>query len=195
MEYNLEVKFKPFVGSNFINNDFKILLLGESHYGIDEKDQKTINVAERFLDGCNYKFLSGALKTIYGDQYKRDDIQNVAFYNYIQHMLPNGRTNPTDEEWNNSIKPFFNVLEVLEPNVILCLGKRLYSHLPFDTNDKNRNWSEEITNEKHLWCKKYKYTINEKEILLLAILHPSSVGFNGLKYNELLKHHICAMQV
>ncbi|MFA0113957.1 hypothetical protein AB4407_09760 [Vibrio sp. 10N.261.46.E11] len=57
--------------------------------------------------------------------------ENVSFYNYIQAIVGEGaRIRPSGEMWKKSELAFQEVIQRLEPQVIIVLGKELADNLP-----------------------------------------------------------------
>lgn len=185
-----DIHFLPYVGENYANSLKKILFLGESHYNEDTGIQKTREVIEEYLNGYNYRFFNNAFGAVFGITFSRKYVgENIAFYNYIQEIVGStARIRPTNEMWENAKKPFLNILETYLPDIVICCGKALYNHLP-DSPDGKSQHGVSFTDGK-LWMMRYNYIIGAKEIPLYAIRHPSSVGFNALKYYELLRKYI-----
>lgn len=178
--------FLPFVGKNYPQAQPKILILGASHYGLDEGIYKTKNVVERFLNGASYRFLSGVLKALYGEEWNRDDINNLSFYNYVQELMQNSSCRPSDNQWDASKMLFQEALRMLYPDIVLCCGKSLHNHLTDNMDTAQQQKGICISNASYLWCKQYNYRAAGKEIKLLAMSHPSSRGFNGLNYYNVM---------
>ena len=60
--------------------------------------------------------------------------ERVAFYNYVQTFSSAARVRPSPEAWGDhvAVEAFQEVLDVLEPDRILVLGKDLWRSLPSD---------------------------------------------------------------
>ena len=196
---NIEsVTFQPFIGKQYEKEPYKILLLGESHYcseycaaNPDKKCKITSAVVDRCFVGerSHYRFFTGALYAIFGQDAKREQMERPAFYNYVQEYAGNNsRIAPSDTAWKAAVQPFFDVLRELKPDLVICCGKRLYDHLPDDPDKEKRAAGTELFNDgKYLWSRRYFYHIDDRAIPLVAIRHPSSVGFNGSAYHLKLK--------
>ena len=200
---NIEsVTFQPFIGKQYEKEPYKILLLGESHYrsefcaeycatNPDKKSEITRAVVNRYLAGVHsrYRFFTGALYAIFGQDAKREQMEQLAFYNFVQEYAgDNSRVTPSADVWKAAAQPFFDVLRELKPDFVVCCGKRLYDHLPDDPDKEKRAAGTELFNDgKYLWSRRYFYHIDDRAIPLVAIRHPSSVGFNGSAYHLKLK--------
>lgn len=183
------VYFSPQEGELYNTQKTRILLLGESHYGKDEGENKTRNVVNRYLSGTEkYKFFTCALGAIFGKGFDKEiAIKKIVFYNYIQEIVgENSRCRPTDGQWDKAIAPFFNVLSKYLPDIVICCGKSLYEHLPYNPGEieKSQHGVSLGGDEAYVWNREYHYQINGKNIRLIAMRHPSSRGFNAGKYYE-----------
>lgn len=181
MKFPSSVRFVPWVGSNYNKglHGAKILILGESHYRKDGKD---------YSRGLNVELISGQANSTgeYPGRYaywtkiinlvSPSDIDphrfwnSVAYYNYIQEFVGlNPRDRPTKVMWEDAEKPFYKVLSILKPDLILTLGIKLWNSLPCDD-------CSEVDGERDpSYC---KYIIDDHAIIAAKTRHPSSVGFN-----------------
>ena len=142
----LPIRFKPFIGEKYQTQDFKILILGESHY-FNNKDLSdylnkekriesiTISVLKRFLNykrtGKNhFKWMNTFTKfsNIYKGKrlYPNETIdfwEDCSFYNYVQAPTKGPRISPTKDEFNLSFNALKEVVEEIKPNLIFLWGK------------------------------------------------------------------------
>ena len=132
------IVFKPWVGSNYTTNKFgaRILVLGESHYGSpeDEYEDYTIDVVKMWGQENRLAFFTKIAKTLlnydssdYLNEHERYALwENVSFYNYVQAIVGEGaRIRPTGEMWQKSEVAFKEVIERLDPQIIIVFGKEL----------------------------------------------------------------------
>jgi len=137
------VVFKPWVGSNYVTNTFgaRILVLGESHYGSpeDEYEDYTIDVVKMWGQENRLAFFTKIAKTVlnydssnYLTNHERYALwENVAFYNYVQAIVGEGaRIRPTSEMWQKSKTALNQVIDKLDPQVLVVLGTELANNLP-----------------------------------------------------------------
>lgn len=199
-----QIKFKPWEGPNYCKSDFKILVLGESHYAekfnkdaminpTDEIRNFTNTIVNKFLDfkKGNEKFekwMNTFTKFSNVYMYKGKKIDNlecqdwwnnVAFYNFIQVPMSSPRESPSKEDFENSYNAFVEVCEVLKPDFIILWGYRLYGKM----NQKDMT-HENIPN---------KYNLNflnlDRKYPFLTVPHPSSRHHNNsqtAKYEKYL---------
>lgn len=139
-----EPSFEPWIGEQYnegLKNGTQLLILGESHYGTSgPKDASfTQHVVAEHGKKNRHAFFTKTAKLVLGltgDDYLTDDQREafwdrVAFYNYVQEYAgetPDGTVTP--EMWEDAEKPFLTVLERLDPDAVLILGKELSNHVP-----------------------------------------------------------------
>ena len=147
-----DVKFLPWVGKNYNDglNGRRILVLGESHY-CDESEATadiTNRVMEKYLTKPNgheawmntFKKFERALVGFETTPEDSEKIWNsVSFYNFIQRPIGDTRIAGTKEDYLKGEKPFFKVLNELQPGYIVVWGSRLYENMPYT------NWTERET--------------------------------------------------
>ncbi|SHO23031.1 Putative uncharacterized protein [Moritella viscosa] len=137
------IVFKPWIGSNYTSNKFgaRILVLGESHYGSpeDEYEDYTVDVVKMWGQENRLAFFTKIAKTLlnydssnYLNEHERHTLwENVSFYNYVQAIVGEGaRIRPSDEMWKKSEVAFQEVIERLDPQIIIVLGMELAENLP-----------------------------------------------------------------
>ena len=154
---------KPWIGNkyNSRNNHFsglRLLVLGESHYRDDPTQEefsqdpgwvpyKNIHGEEQFTifvlmtwgqvkPFATYTRAANVLLNTEGDRNPENaEIWNhVAFYNYVSTLVPNDG-HPTEVQWQESMEPFITVLQNLEPDAVLMLGRRLTNWVSVNHHD------------------------------------------------------------
>jgi len=184
------IRFEPYVGKKYISNDFKILVLGESHYlneteflafiNNDESVKHTTkNVVERYL---NYKkgispiekwmqtftkFSNVLSEESNLNQNSIEFWENIAFYNYVQYPTKAPRISPNINEFKNSFESFVNIVNELKPNIIYFWGHRLWNNFPKEL------YKLKIINESRV-----HFLELQNDIPFLVLPHPSSSKFN-----------------
>ena len=190
------VFFKPWVGNNFSNGGLwskKVLILGESHYQWDENisltEDLTIQCVQEQINGVFTKaFWTNIVIALLDIRPSLEDKyrcwHSVAFYNYIQCSVGFGpRVPPSDEMWEKSQEPFFEVLNELQPNCIIALGYRLWYNLPCDGE---QGPVIDGAPQKETW----RYPVNGKtHALAYNVRHPSA-GFSGWNWHPFVTHAI-----
>jgi hypothetical protein len=188
-----QVKFHPYVGQNYGNRKTKVLILGESHYGAlgTEKSEFTANVVNDWLNGEKQPFFDNVVRALFGNnENPREKFEQLAFYNFLQAFKGKKARDSSflrKEHIYDAEKPFYEVLQTLSPDVILCCGHQLWADAPWGDVEHDDQLPNSA-NEKPLWrrvyCKKAGLTT---PALMYKLLHPSSGGFSHSKYHAMLK--------
>lgn len=195
--YNLTTK--PWVGKNYesgINNK-KILVLGKSHHCAKRSDFTPAITIEVIKDLFNpdsehepykntyTKFMNALSGEKLSIEEKEKWWNRVSFYNYVQVPIETARQSPTAEEFKNSEKAFFEVLEELRPTHIIVWGKRLYNALPNKGEELDPIEMSDKTK-----INRWEYALNDgSKIKLLEIYHPSS-GFSTTYWGEAMSRFL-----
>lgn len=141
-----QVRFAPWVGSAYEEglDGVRTLLVCESHYGpkLYERPTVTPEIIKALALGerhtrSTYKMkrhphFAKIMCSVKGLETSRGFtrvIRNgfwsqVAYYNFIQLFIPTCRKAPKPEEWEHGKQPFVEVLQALQPDVIICFSKR-----------------------------------------------------------------------
>ena len=190
-----KVFFKPWIGKQYPENGYngiKIFLLGESHYCgdclapcPDYFSEKCKNMTNRYVqDFLNYKRGIGIHKTymttytrfiniFIGKRVSNDELidfwNSVVFYSYVQIAMDNPRQAPSWDDFETGDEPFIEVMQNLQPDVIIVWGKMLWEKMPF------REGNKDFLNRQG-WPL-YYYSNNGKEIPAMGIYHPSNSYF------------------
>ncbi|WP_196768932.1 hypothetical protein [Xanthomonas arboricola] len=137
--------FHPWIGPNYQVLGFsghRILILGESHYGMpeDESPSFTVECIEGMAKAKHgHSFFTKTAKIFLEresgvplTQSERSNFwDRVAFFNYIQ-CFPSktARTRPTPAMWKFASTVFPLVIQELQPTFVLVLGNALKQNLP-----------------------------------------------------------------
>lgn len=189
----------PWVGQNYAQGYYshgkRVLVLGESHYCSSPEEfvpEITINVIMDLLDPNSgheaykntYTKFAKAYSGIFGKLEEGDKVRiwhSLAFYNYVQFPITGPRTAPNEQEFRDSKVAFWNVLEELQPDLLIVWGQRLYKHLP----NCGRQGQDVPTGDGKS-IETWEYTLlNGHTVRVLPINHPSS-GFNPEKWHRVI---------
>ncbi|MDQ1151877.1 uracil-DNA glycosylase family protein [Sphingobacterium zeae] len=127
------IAWYPYIGKHYANADFKILIVGESHYKDPndlreiwkEKSFTRVIVGELGLEMQNYndiKFFQQINKLF---NWKRQEFgvwNKAAFYNFIQKPLNTKHDRPSKADFLTGWKSFEKIIEVLRPNLCIFMG-------------------------------------------------------------------------
>ena len=185
------VFFKPWIGKNYQNGGIfkkKILVLGESHYcgGCDKcgikyapecNDLNTTKIIESLLDGSTggwantfKKFERSLVNKPTTAEESREIWESVAYFNFLQVAMTETRTAGSYEDYIEGQKAFLEVIEDLQPDLIIVWGIRLYGHLP------NERWiqGEPLVVDNYSVKNGYYQLKQGKKSRVIAVYHPST---------------------
>lgn len=128
------VKFEPWIGRNYGRRSrwrASVLLLGYSHYHEFMEvghPEYTRYVVGRHVRGINdrsryWTKLARTFECLDGREAFWD---SVAFYNYIQDFMTGPREDPTPRQVVAAWVPFTQVINRLQPDLVLATGKQLW---------------------------------------------------------------------
>jgi hypothetical protein len=202
-----ELNFKAFTGKNYFKQDFKILVLGESHYcgdGINccfqNPEGKKCNnfttgvVADRFLGYKNglrgfEKWMNTYTKfsnSFMGKRLSNTDTisfwNSISFYNYVQMPMEKPRQSPSIEQFSYSQKALQETILELCPDLIIIWGYRLWNNFP-----KHLKHSDVNTPQMH-FCRL------EKDYPILVLPHPASTKLN-VGHSKIISDYIEKIKV
>ncbi len=186
------VFFKPWIGKNYQNGGIfkkKILVLGESHYcgGCDQcglkyaKECDDLNETKIFntlLNGENTgkwtntfkKFERSLVNKPTTLEESREIWESVAYFNFLQVAMTDTRTAGSYEDYMEGQKAFLEVIEDLQPDLIIVWGIRLYGYLP------NEGWiqGEPLVIDGYSVKNGYYQLKQGKKSRVIAVYHPST---------------------
>jgi len=199
--FSKKVKFVPWIGELYSEQDPRVLILGESVNNADKKLSR--NIAKELVYGLvhenwSHPFFS-KIHDIYSNEnhysktengeyvFNREEFWNsVVFYEYVQEVLEGARIRPTQEQWDKSKDPFIEVISKLVPNIVIALGFENYTNLPLlGVEAKPIKVGENIM---EIW----KYTIQNNNIFVCKTMHPSAPGFSKDKWIKLYEKFLIA---
>ena len=188
------IKFLPWIGEDYFNFSPRILILGESHYFnedlsknkelMDEYNNNVNTTRDVVEDYCNKGYLN--LASMLTNKIIDNDIiwDYICFYNFFQKYVGFYSSDKSliDESLiEMSQKAFFNVVEILSPDLIIAWGvtKLYWEWLPQDNC--------EIIDEEN---KLFKYKQYPKTVIW-NMNHPSSPKFDLYEWTYKFKDTIC----
>lgn len=138
------VRFAPWVGHQYEDGlrGLRILIVCESHYGAKKHERPTVTpeilkalalgemhplATKRLRRHPHFTKIMRAVtdtrqRTTRSE--KADFWSRVAYYNFIQEFVSDKRITPREDAWKSGEKAFSAVLDVLMPNLIVCLSMR-----------------------------------------------------------------------
>jgi hypothetical protein len=129
----------PWIGQHY--GDYKILILGDSHYyekdkeerkWLDSKDATRGYINDHGLNSHNFPdrdFLSSVENVLLNKAEASDEDREkiwtrVAFFNLVQRPMTNGSTEPEDVDYDEGWRNFLNVVDIIKPTVCIKFGHR-----------------------------------------------------------------------
>ncbi len=188
------VFFKPWVGKNYETGGIfgkKILVLGESHYcdGCEQcgrkyapecEDLNTTGIVQMVINGDTdrwtgtfRKFERSLVNEETTLERSKEIWNSVAFFNFLQVAMQGARQGGTPEDYAEGRKAFLEVIEELQPDLIIVWGvTRLYNNLP----GKEDGWMDGEPLVVGGWSvpNGYYQLKNGKQSRVIAVYHPSA---------------------
>lgn len=132
------MQFEPWVGDKYRSEGLhgvRVLALGESHYAESGQANRifTSEVVRKYVFEGRAAYFTKVAKLLIGlgsgeyitDKMLHDTWSRIAFYNYVQQMLPAPRVRPTEAMWQEAQHIFPSVVAQLQPQLIVVMGKHL----------------------------------------------------------------------
>jgi hypothetical protein len=189
------IKFNPWISENFKNGTSKygkILIFGESHYGVDNEDDSnfTIDVINEFLDGETYSAykMYTNIGLLFNENDKLDIWQNCAYSNLIQYFMSDCDDQPQKEQLESIIPAFWNILELVKPEKVIICSKRAWENWMPDSDERCRKIDEVSID--NLFSSIWEYDYSGGKCKAIGINHPTSIGFSHNKWRPLVQKFI-----
>lgn len=144
--HKTKVRFAPWLGAEYEHGyrGKRILLVCESHYGSRQYERPTVTpeIIKALAFGERHPRATGALKmhphyakimvSVLNEEAawrvpvakRREFWRGVAYYNYLQEFIADKRVTPPNDAWERSKDAFSEVLDALEPQLIVCFSRR-----------------------------------------------------------------------
>ncbi len=185
-EYSSDVRFHPWVGGGFSSptlaclkeHGIRLLVLGESHYGKEAEGwghNSTNWIIKNWAINSRNAFFTKIALTLLPENASSEDretiasvYRDIAFYNYVQTLVPESRRSPTSEQFRDGFLAFQEVVQHLRPTHVWMLGKRLWNHMPSEAFV----YLGEIAPEGQRDLVG-KYTFGRTEVVCFGTNHPS----------------------
>lgn len=154
----------PWVGKNYGERDFKILVIGESQYAVDEEGAFCEETSDAFLNNKEtsreYFFdaieQSDETKNFYTSLFKtyfeevsesrlKSFAKNISFYHFYQTVDKKVSSNDRNKvERLISWRIWSEVVNTLKPDLCIVHGMMMYKYFDVfcDNNDKDYQWED-----------------------------------------------------
>ncbi len=190
-----DVLLKPWVGENYTNTDPRVMILGESIYyrnGVPKQEIAKQYIRNLFSNNGEWKDNSPkffqAIYYCYSSPkhwYKEDGNnwsidqedfwKDVAFYEYVQFMQKTAKDRPSSSQWKRSEKPFIEVLNILQPDIVIAIGFATFDNLP---NEGDEGKPIKIDDSE---MRTWKYKLKSGKATEVLRTHHTSRGFGSEK--------------
>jgi hypothetical protein len=191
---NEGIKFLPYIGDNYLNNNPKILILGESHYTNEDLSQKmylldeydndknaTRDVVENYTSIALKNMAAILTNRVIDNDYIWD---YISFYNFFQKYVGFSSSDKSliDESLiEKSQIAFLKIIKILSPDLVIAWG----------ISDMYWEWLPQ-ENYKYIDEKNKLFNYNEyPKSIIWSIHHPSSQSFNLYDWTYKFKELIC----
>ena len=202
------MNFEPWVGDryghhNYLGLPVRLLVLGESHYGAEDRPDITKEVvAEVFAKDVpyRYRFFTSVFMAACGEEKEptrealKEFCHAIAFYNFIQDMLGTPGDRPSAEQWKGGLAHFFECLVTLKPSHVIACGFGLWDNLPSegfsDLDERSvleqlpQRYRDNASHKHRGWVGRYDHAGGK--CLILKIRHPS-MAFSADEWHPLLQ--------
>ena len=187
-----KIKFMPFVGKQYSVgiNGKKVLTLGESFYSEHpEREGRDVmsKLIEWYVEEDKYEHegwmntYTKYIRALAGEEISRKNSETwwnrTALYDFVQVPMIGPRVSPTEQQFRDSDEAFFEVLELLKPDLVIAWGKRLYNNLP------RVGYQGEDCMSQETWI--YE-TRSGHQVRVLPIDHPSIADFDWIWWHKVI---------
>jgi hypothetical protein len=206
------VFFKPWIGKNYqIGGIFgkKILVLGEGHVcdGCEQcglkyapfcEEMDTTKTVQFYIDS-NFsdeiekggwfntykKFERSLVNKETTPEDSKEIWESISFFNYPQVAIPSSRMAGTSKQYKESADAMYEVLEELQPDIMIVWGMQLFHHTP------NERWTtgEELVYDGYEVKNGYYQLLNKKQTRVIVVYHPSA-GYSWDWWYKVIRNEI-----
>jgi len=217
--YSAEVRYHPWVGDDYWDQQERWLLLGESNYGLGPTETFAVQEMIRAQYGAaidpsqngTYRLFAGAERLMTG----RDSLdtastkefwQTVAFYNYVRESMTDAEQRPTAKDFKASHQAFNHVICQTRPHVVLVLGLDLWMALPDERDGWSKGVEQDIvmpversaSRKLSVWTGCARDTSGSHRFACFPVTHPSAIGFTANIWRDWMdaaKRTVTALQL
>ena len=210
------MRFEPWGGCRYgqpnrLGLPERLLVLGESHYGAEDRATITQEVVVEVFAKAEdvpyrYRFFTSVFKALCGAEQEptREALAEfchaIAFYNFVQDMIREAGDRPNEEAWAGGITPFFEGLDRLTPSHVVACGFGLWDSLPSEhfsdlATETDRSILEQLpsryqgsaSHRQRGWVGRYDY--EGGRCVILKIHHPSR-AFSAPEWRPVLQRFL-----
>ncbi|MAU72426.1 MAG: hypothetical protein CML04_10050 [Pseudozobellia sp.] len=193
------LQYYPWVGSDYLNSNQKILIVGESHYSDNDvksyelhKEPKLTRVVVEKIgierQYRNTKTFSNLHKALVGN----DDFESkvlwdsVSFYNFVQRPMMGLGEKPLKRDFVDGWRVFFNIVDIIKPDISIFVGVRASDFLHTSIVQSNYSLTKFEKNKKisRTYARNVIIENQEKAQLNMAFIQHSGHHFSWSKWHE-----------
>ena len=132
------LKWFPWIGKEYFNSEHRVLIVGESHYLLDEDDENaelikqeadcpdfTQNVLQtKCIDDKKntQPTFDNLARCLFGKPKTEGVPKELAFYNFVQRPMESNKERPTSEDMEKGWKVFAELIKILKPTHCIFIG-------------------------------------------------------------------------
>lgn len=199
----------PWVGSEFVNSDCRPLIIGDSHYAVDDDGKFSREALEELTDNDSTR---GIINTVVSNKYEgittwamyegllktfievspenvKDFWSKVAFYNFIQRVMERTDEKPTDDDKRKGWRCLAGVIKVLKPTSVLIIGVR-NDNGSDALNGKDirlEDFKDDKENKVNRCAPRIGRILTSETIIPLTLIQHTSQRYSPCKWREYLE--------
>lgn len=199
----------PWVGSKFANSDCRPLILGDSHYAVNDDGSPSEEELERFRDKgysrvifenvikdkckseSTWPMYEGLLKTFMDVSPEKVKAfwSKIAFYNFIQCVMKRKDEVPSDDDKRKGWRCLAGVIKVLKPTSVLIVGVRNDGGSDSINNDsvKLEDFKDDKENKVNRCAPRIGRILTSETIIPLTLIQHTSQRYSPDKWREYLE--------
>jgi len=208
------LEWKPWIGESYGMQGKKLLIIGESHYKVENTVLKSIDKGSTRIMIHNFglyglsdqkkplhRFLRNTEKALFNKiSVTKAESQNlwrsVSFYNFIQRPMDTQQHRPGKQDWIKGWETFFKIIDIIKPDHVLFCGLTAFENDFFKEAIKDSGYSCEKGIVKK--SEKVKGTFvrtkgiilkDDKEISITCMRHPSQ-AFSWTGWHKIIKRYM-----
>lgn len=194
---------KPWIGSAYLRQPMRVLVLGESHKMSDGDDIPTsgLNLGEYTVRSITWRILGRGHSPFFanveqimfdepgrldqpgnGDAeiYARSDFwHSVAFSNFVPRIMSDQTEKPSPADFRNGTDRLLTLMRALEPDLVCLFSAKAFEHRPWGEPPKFDGWGAE---PEHVSDHLTRYPrANGTDVFVARFPHPSRTSPSQLR--------------
>ncbi len=193
------IKILPWKGKDYDTSSFgkKILIVGESHYNgenqllrDDEIRNFTINTIGEISNSVwTHAYFTKIAASFIGNNpdqdMKKKFWNSISFCNFVQVIFSGPRIQPSEDEYNNSLSAFSEILTDLKPQLLVILSYGTWNHIQNITEIKISKKEKVFIEGKYV--EPFSIKFENLTCLVLVLPHPSTKEWGSVSWYSFIK--------